>query len=104
MNFQSLKVSNVCSPSSGREIANQFEIRVANGYVFQSYDSLIAIKTNGQRVIHKDYYKYSSTTTKYTSVFFGCDNAKELHQEVKDGYIKLVDDTKFEKLLRQAQS
>ena len=95
-----IKVCNLCSPSSGREIANQFEITTNKGDIFQSYRSLCALSSNGF-YINERYYKYSPTTTKYMAVFFNCDNAKELHSRVKSGNIKVISDEKFTKMINK---
>lgn len=63
-----LKVKNMCSDRSGREIPNQFIISdYANDkYYFQSYDSLIAEwNRKTQRLTLGKYFDYSVTTSKY---------------------------------------
>ena len=99
----SLNVENMVS-CRGNTVPNQFNITCVNGMVFQSYTSMIAIKMNGNRYINSMFYKYSNTTTKYTVVFFNCYDSKELHAFVKDGSIKLVSNSEFQKLLIQVQS
>lgn len=98
-----LSVKNLCSPSSGREIANQFEISLNGASVFQSYQSIVAIWTNGRKIINQRYYKYSPTTTKYTSQFFNCNGAKDLHDDVFVGNIEVISDEEFTKLLKQIE-
>ena len=97
-----IKVNNLCSPSSGREIANQFEIRTNKGSIFQSYESLCALwNDSNKKIINERYYKYSSTTSKYMAVFFNCDNAKEMHQMVKNGSIEVISDDRFTKMINK---
>lgn len=56
--------------SSGKEVANQFEI-VGNGFtLFQSYRSPIALKKDGKVYLFKD-WDYSTTTGKYRNKFLG---------------------------------
>lgn len=44
--FIMVKVENMVSNSSGREIVNQFIIRDGNKIIFQSYNSIIAVIDN----------------------------------------------------------
>jgi|GEM_PF-1029040 len=95
-----IKVSNLKSPN-GNKVANQFEISIGSTYIFQSYESTIAIFNtfDNTKIINEDYYKYSATTTKYTTIFFECESTKELHKMVKDGDIKLVSGVEFSKMI-----
>lgn len=51
---------------------NQYKILFTNCKVFQSYDSIIAIKYKDSEILHlgKD-YNYSITTSKYLNKCFG---------------------------------
>ena len=84
-----MKVQNMTSNSTGREIANQFEIIDDNGAVFfQSYNSIIVKKEykDGHRVITLDeyYWDYSKTTGKYRNQFLG-ETKKETEAKIKSG-------------------
>lgn len=83
-----LKVRNLCSPRSGREVANQFEIYdTDNGIkVFQSYDSIIVKidNINGRVYLDESYWNYSSTTIKYRNIFLGEDSKTTL-MKIKNG-------------------
>ena len=85
-----MKVYNMTSPASGREVANQFEIYDDNGNVyFQSYQSIIAKKDRAGNVTLDSYYwDFSTTTGKYRNQFleFGIE---ETRRRIKDGRIKL---------------
>ena len=78
--------------STGGSASNQFEAFYENAIVFQSYDSLIAIKFNdkvsekfkGKVVICSD-YKYSNTTSKYRCAF--------LDEKIKDTDKKIENET-----------
>jgi len=59
-----MKVTNLTSPRSGGKVANQFEITDGDKSVFQSYDTVIAIKQGRNYTISED-YNYSNTTSKY---------------------------------------
>ena len=93
------KIENLTSPN-GNKVANQFQIKVSNGYIFQSYESTVAAWSSKRKVINKYYYKYSNTTTKYTCSFFHLYDSKTLHQEVKESIIELLDQKAFDKFIK----
>ena len=65
-----MKVSNFES-SNGNKVANQFLI-IDNGIViFQSYDSVIAIRENDEVKLDEKYWDFSKTTGKYRNQFLG---------------------------------
>ena len=101
-----MKVRNMTSSNSGREIANQFIITDDNSMYFQSYNSIIAKK--GALTIEearknpkiKDwkaystyldeyYWDYSRTTGKYRNQFLG-ETKKETEKKIASGEYKLV--------------
>jgi len=97
-----MKVSNMQS-SRGNDVPNQFLItdygRGANGnfterLIFQSYDSVIAIKTRWEdetRVeLDETYWDYSVTTGKYRNQFLG-ETKKETQAKIDSGEYKLAD-------------
>lgn len=64
------KVENMRSPRSNKEVANQFIITLQNGIkVFQSYNSIICIKADGETYLDYDRWNYSKTTSKYRNIF-----------------------------------
>jgi len=64
------KVKNFKSSKSGLPIANQFRITLQNGIeVFQSYNSIICIKADGEVYLDYDRWNYSKTTSKYRNIF-----------------------------------
>lgn len=79
------KVSNM-QGRSGRDVANQFVITTDEGQVFQSYNSVIAIKYRDARPIELDelYWDYSRTTGKYRNEFLGEDK-KTTAAKIKSG-------------------
>ena len=98
-----MKLYNIKSPSSGKEVANQFvmvdEGRGANGNfikreVFQSYQSVIAERvTWSDRVdvtLDKNYWDYSTTTGKYRNHFLG-EGIEETRKKIANGQYKLDD-------------
>lgn len=85
------KVTNMRSPISGREVANQFQIDCGNKIYFQSYDTIIAMydRTTGQVTLNKS-WKWSNTTSKYRNIFL-METTKETEHKVKTGKYKLRD-------------
>lgn len=65
-----MKVKNMISRTSGREVANQFIITDGNKITFQSYSSPIVEidKDNGKITVFED-WDYSKTTGKYRNQF-----------------------------------
>lgn len=65
-----LKVQNMVSTASGREVANQFIIEEGNKVMFQSYDSpIIEIDRDSMIITVFPHYDYSRTTSKYRNQF-----------------------------------
>ena len=64
-----VKVSNMVSPRSGREVANQFVVKTDEGVYFQSYDSVIAFVDADYNVTLGRHFDYSVTTSKYLHQF-----------------------------------
>lgn len=93
------KVSNMKS-SSGRNVPNQFLMEEKGGIggnfikreTFQSYDSVIAVRTVWQDEtcieLDEKYWDYSTTTGKYRNRFLG-ENKKETEKKIKSGAYKL---------------
>lgn len=78
-----MKVVNMESKGA---VANQFLIRMDDCVVFQSYDSIIAVKFfDGRKtLLDERYWDYSSTTGKYRNQFLG-ENIAETRKKIKDG-------------------
>ena len=86
-----IKVKQLRSSSSGRDIANQFIITDKDRTIFQSYDSIIAIKWNdGDVFLDKTYWDYSRTTGKYRNQFLG-EDIKTTRKKIKSGEYRLAD-------------
>ena len=92
-----LHVYNLESPRTGKPVANQFQIEEYEGgtpvrIVFQSYDSVIAVKESKDdyRVtLDEDYWDYSRTTGKYRNIFLEESKAETL-AKIKNGTYKLA--------------
>lgn len=84
------KVSNMTSPRSGSEVANQFIIETERGEVFQSYDSIIGVKERGQVTLDETYWDYSTTTGKYRNQWLD-EKKPETQRKIDSGEYKLAD-------------
>lgn len=66
-----MRVYNMVSPRTGREVANQFIIEGEGKVTFQSYNSMIAeIDYKNQTLTIGTAWDYSTTTGKYRNAFF----------------------------------
>jgi len=82
------KVENFKSFRSGNPIANQFKITLQNGTeVFQSYNSIVAIKVNGQTFLDRTCWDYSNTTSRYRKEFLNEDTKTTKEKIKNDVYI-----------------
>tara|TARA_R110000851_G_scaffold118227_1_gene245513 strand:- start:278 stop:586 length:309 start_codon:yes stop_codon:yes gene_type:complete len=88
----SATVENFKSNRSGNPIANQFVITIENGdKIFQSYKSVIAIKTFcGKVQIDVDRWNYSRTTSRYRSQFLN-ESTKQTQEKISNGTYLLTD-------------
>jgi hypothetical protein len=84
-----MKVRNMTG-RSGQPVKNQFIIEDGKSTIFQSYDSIIAMKSGGRTYLDKYKWDYSTTTGKYRNQFLGM-NKKQIEQAIEDGAIYLVD-------------
>lgn len=86
-----VKVRNMTSTRSGREVPNQFRIFTDDGVYFQSYSTVIAFSPHsGKLQLDTDKWNYSVTTAKYRNEFTGL-TKKETETRIKSGEIELVD-------------
>ena len=84
------KVENFKSNRSGKPIANQFRITLQNGTeVFQSYESIIAIKANGLTFLDRTCWDYSNTTSRYRKEFLNEDTKTTKEKIKNDVYIMM---------------
>lgn len=86
-----MKVKQLRSSISGRDIPNQFIITDKDRTIFQSYDSIIAIKwDDGDIFLDKTYWDYSRTTGKYRNQFLG-EDINTTRKKIKSKEYRLVD-------------
>lgn len=78
------RVENMQSPN-GNDVPNQFIIHTDNAQIFQSYQSIIAIRPYGyDKVILGHHYDYSNTTMKYLKIFLGNSGIAETRKLIAD--------------------
>ena len=84
------KVENMLSNRSHKPVANQFKITLQNGTeVFQSYNSIIAVKVNGQTFLDRTCWDYSNTTSRYRKEFLNEDTKTTKEKIKNDVYVML---------------
>lgn len=83
-----MKVRNMLS-SNYREVPNQFIIEDGHKEIFQSYQSVIAIKEGGTVTLDEKYWDYSSTTGKYRNIFLN-EKKSETIKKINNGTYKLA--------------
>ena len=93
MNIQQISVENMRS-NNGSSVPNQFIIRVGErlgrATYFQSYRSIIAVKTiKGDIILDEGTWDYSVTTGKYRNQFLG-ENKAETAKKIAIGQYKLA--------------
>jgi len=73
-------------------VPNQFEIDIPGiGTVFQSYHSVIAIRSeSGEITLDESDWDYSNTTGRYRNLFLG-EGIAETRKKIKSGVYKLAD-------------
>lgn len=76
--------------SNGNKVANQFIIHTENSVIFQSYNSVIVKKMNGQTFIDSKFWDYSKTTRKYRNQFLN-ETKKQTEQKISSGEYILTD-------------
>lgn len=82
-----IKVENMKSDRSWREVPNQFVITTDKGCYFKSYSTVIAFNERGTgKVTLSEKWDYSKTTGKYRNQFLG---------ESKAGTQKKIDSGKY---------
>jgi len=85
------KVENFKSNKSGLPIANQFIITLQNGIeVFQSYNSIIAVKANKETYLDQNRWNYSRTTSRYRNQFLN-ETTVETVKKIGLGVYAMVD-------------
>ena len=88
--FKGIFMSHMRS-AQGNIIANQFIIYAPNGSIFQSYNTIIAIKSFGEKtILDRDSWDYSVTTGKYRNQFLN-EGIAETRKKIESGEYILAD-------------
>ena len=88
-----IKVHNMTSARTGKEVANQFVVHVDNTITFQSYNStIITIDFDNKTIQVYSEYDYSRTTAKYrnqflSDYFYSISNKKSFEKALQAGEI-----------------
>lgn len=89
--FTAPRVENMTSPSSGREVANQFLIYTEEGVLFQSYSTPIAFRDySGHVTLNKASWDYSTTTGKYRNQFLN-EGIADIRKKIENGTYTLAE-------------
>lgn len=83
-----MKVINMTS-KRGNKVANQFIIYKNGKEIFQSYNSIIAIRDNTGITLDERYWDYSKTTGLYRNQFLG-ESKAETQKKIDQGIYKLA--------------
>ena len=83
-----MKVRQMNSTKSNRPVANQFVIYLEDRVVFQSYDSIIAVRHDNGAIELGEDWNYSRTTAKYRNEFLN-ENTAETRKKLKSGIYTL---------------
>ena len=88
MKGNKMKVKNLIS-NSGNPVANQFIIEHQHHSYFQSYESIIAKKSNAGTSLYyvqldEKFWNYSKTTSKYRNQFLN-ETTKETQAKIDNG-------------------
>ncbi len=87
-----MKVSNMVSNRTGKEVANQFSVEDDYGNIyFQSYKSIIVkVSPDNKTLLDSRFWNYSKTTGKYRNQFLG-ESRTETEAKIKSGEYLLAD-------------
>ena len=87
INYLEENIPRVCQMTSSKTdkpIANQFIITTYGKTIFQSYDSVIAVKYSDGSVVLGEDWDYSTTTGKYRNQFLG-EGIAETRRKLEEG-------------------
>ena len=80
---------------------NQYQVRYNGKCIFQSYDSIIAIRDQDQTVHLSKHWDYSKTTIKYLKIFLNIDcSTKEIRDRIERGVYLIDIDTDGNSLVK----
>lgn len=82
-----MKIQNIVN-NNGNAVPNQFIINDGDRDIFQSYKTIIAIRSDNAIILDNDALNYSRTTSKYLYQFLGKDR-KTILKLIENGTITL---------------
>ena len=85
-----ISVENTPSRNGYNTAPNQFEIRFENGRVFQSYNTLIAVRMGGELYLTES-HDYSNTTSAHTTRWTGYNTAERRAGLKRGRFINIID-------------
>ena len=78
--------------NNGNQVPNQFIIDSGNKTIFQSYQTIVAIKENGKVTLDSNALEYSNTTLKYLKQFLNTNESKKsLYAKIESGFYQVED-------------
>ena len=81
----------MCS-NNGNKVSNQFIIDSGNKTIFQSYQTIVAIKENDKVTLDSNALEYSNTTLKYLKQFLNTNESKKsLYAKIESGFYQVED-------------
>lgn len=84
-----MKVQNIQN-NKGKSIPNQYIIEIDDGRkIFQSYDSIIAVKEYGKKTKLYPNWNYSRTTSKCRSIFLN-ESTKETKKKIENNEYEMI--------------
>ena len=86
-----MRVSNMHS-NNGNQVPNQFIIDNGNKTIIQSYQTIVAVKENGEVTLDSNALEYSNTTLKYLKQFLNTNESKKsLYAKIESGFYNTSD-------------
>lgn len=89
-----IKAEPIKSSRSGESVRNQYSLKYENGYVFQSYDSIVGIESRG-KYYFSEKFDVSRTTRKHCKWWSGMDS-DEIRIGIANGSLGMLDTFKME--------
>ena len=89
-----IKVEPIKSTRSGESVRNQYNLKYENGYVYQSYDSIIGTEHHNQYYF-SERYDHSRTTRKHCHWWSGMDT-HQIEEGLASGVLRKLSTYKME--------
>ena len=83
---KNMLIRNCCSPATGNEVPNQYVCNIGDTEIFQSYETVVAIRRPGKPDTVAVGWPFFQTTSRYLYQFLGITGGKkELEARIKNG-------------------